>query len=136
MSRRRDIPEGVWRPIAERVANALGKADLRLLHSASAVAADSVYGTGEIETLLRKAGKGYVLGVAANHVFNSWGKGPFIRGSAATLAQIFPRRRGGACRLAKAPKARACMTGLISNWPISMPVNTAPLFRERGRAVS
>ena len=33
----------------------------------SFVAADSVYGTGEIETTLRKAGKGYVLGVAANH---------------------------------------------------------------------
>src|SRR5215510_1867729 len=30
----------------------------------SFVAADSVYGTGESETLLRKAGKGYVLGVA------------------------------------------------------------------------
>ena len=30
------------------------------------VAADSVYGTGDIETMLRKAGKGYVLGVAAN----------------------------------------------------------------------
>jgi hypothetical protein len=28
-----------------------------------------VYGTGEVETLLRKAGKGYVLGVASNHVF-------------------------------------------------------------------
>ena len=38
------------------------------------VAADSVYGTGDIETMLRKAGKGYVLGVAANHVFRSWGK--------------------------------------------------------------
>ena len=35
------------------------------------VAADSVYGTGEIETVLRKAGKGYVLGVASNHVFHS-----------------------------------------------------------------
>ena len=32
----------------------------------SFVAADSVYGTGSIETLLRHAGKGYVLGVAAN----------------------------------------------------------------------
>jgi hypothetical protein len=30
-----------------------------------------VYGTGEIQTLLRKAGKGYV---ASNHVFHSWGK--------------------------------------------------------------
>jgi SRSO17 transposase len=54
------------------------------------VAADSVYGTGDIETVLREAGKGYVLGVAANHVFGSWGKGPFIRGTAATLAQNLP----------------------------------------------
>src|SRR5665213_2499377 len=27
---------------------------------------------------------------AANHVFGSWGKGPFIRGTAATLAQNLP----------------------------------------------
>src|SRR5271157_2736998 len=40
----------------------------------SFVATDTVYGTGDIETMLRKAGKGYVLGVAANHAFNSWGK--------------------------------------------------------------
>src|SRR5271157_704915 len=40
----------------------------------SFVATDTVYGTGDIETMLRKAGKGYVLGVAANHGFNSWGK--------------------------------------------------------------
>jgi SRSO17 transposase len=32
----------------------------------SFVAADSVYSTGDIETMLRQAGKGYVLGVAAN----------------------------------------------------------------------
>ncbi len=38
------------------------------------VAADSVYGTGDIETMLRKAGRGYVLGVASNHVFYAWGK--------------------------------------------------------------
>jgi SRSO17 transposase len=55
------------------------------------VAADSVYGTGDIETMLRKTGKGYVLGVAANHVFNSWDKGPFIRGPAAKLAQNLPK---------------------------------------------
>jgi SRSO17 transposase len=40
----------------------------------SFVAADSVNGTGESETLLRKAGKGYVLGIASNHVFRSWDK--------------------------------------------------------------
>ena len=53
----------------------------------SFVAADSVYGTGEIETRLRKAGKGYVLGVASNHVFHSWSKALSVSGTAATIAQ-------------------------------------------------
>jgi len=57
----------------------------------SFVAADSVYGTGEIETALRKAGKGYVLGVASNHVFHSWGKKQMVRGSAAKIAQNLPK---------------------------------------------
>jgi len=56
------------------------------------VAADSVYGTGDIETMLRKAGKGYVLGVAANHVFRSWGKKQLIGGTAAKIAQSLPKR--------------------------------------------
>ena len=38
------------------------------------VAADSVYGVGDIERDLRQAGKGYVLGVSSNHWFASWGK--------------------------------------------------------------
>ena len=54
------------------------------------VAADSVYGTADIETMLRKAGKGYVLGVAANHVFRSWGKKQLIGGAAAKIAQSLP----------------------------------------------
>lgn len=37
------------------------------------VAADSVYGTGQVETALRRAGKGYVLGVSSDRLFNSWG---------------------------------------------------------------
>jgi SRSO17 transposase len=57
----------------------------------SFVAADSVYGTGEIETVLRKAGKGYVLGVAANRVFHSWGKQQIVRGAAAKIAQNLPK---------------------------------------------
>jgi len=36
------------------------------------VAADSVYGVGDIEMALRRAGKGYVLGVNATASFNSW----------------------------------------------------------------
>ena len=35
------------------------------------VAADSVYGVGEIEMALRRAGKGYVLGVNATQAFNT-----------------------------------------------------------------
>lgn len=55
------------------------------------VAADSVYGTGSIETMLRKAGKGYVLGVAANHVFHSWSQKQVIGGTAAEIAQNLPK---------------------------------------------
>ncbi len=57
----------------------------------SFVAADSVYGTGDIETVLRKAGKGYVLGVASNHVFHSWGKNQLIGGTAAKIADNLPK---------------------------------------------
>lgn len=57
----------------------------------SFVAADSVYGTGDIETMLRKAGKGYVLGVASNHVFRSWGKKGLVGGTAAKIAQDLPK---------------------------------------------
>jgi SRSO17 transposase len=58
----------------------------------SFVAADSVYGTGEIETLLREAGKGYVLGVASNHVFRSWGKQQPVAGTASAIAQSLPKK--------------------------------------------
>ncbi len=50
------------------------------------VAADSVYGVGEIEMALRRAGKGYVLGVNANSQFNSWGDRPIVAGTAAEIA--------------------------------------------------
>jgi SRSO17 transposase len=58
----------------------------------SFVATDSVYGTGETETLLRKAGKGYVLGVGSNHVFYSWGKHQLVAGTAAAIAQSLPEQ--------------------------------------------
>ena len=57
----------------------------------SFVAADSVYGVGDIEMMLRKVGKGYVLGVAANHVFQSWSKKLFVGGTAARIAQDLPK---------------------------------------------
>jgi SRSO17 transposase len=51
------------------------------------VAADTVYGVGEIEMDLRKAGKGYVLGVGATHQFNSWIGKPAVAGTAEEIAQ-------------------------------------------------
>jgi SRSO17 transposase len=36
------------------------------------VAADTVYGVGSVERDLRRAGKGYVLGVDASHILRSW----------------------------------------------------------------
>ena len=51
------------------------------------VAADTVYGVGEIEQTLRRAGKGYVLGVASVHVVHSWGKPRVINASAAAIAE-------------------------------------------------
>ena len=51
------------------------------------VAGDSVYGVGEIEMALRRAGKGYVLGVNATQAFNSWIGKPVVAGPAEQIAQ-------------------------------------------------
>src|SRR4051812_818178 len=50
------------------------------------VAADSVYGVGEVEMALRRAGKGYVLGVAGTHAFTSWIGKPAGSGTAQAIA--------------------------------------------------
>jgi SRSO17 transposase len=85
------VPDNVSFATKPKIARAMIARAITARMPFSFVAADSVYGTGDIETGLRNAGKGYVLGVAANHVFNSWGKGPFIRGTAAKLAQNLPK---------------------------------------------
>jgi SRSO17 transposase len=46
------------------------------------VAADTVYGVGEIEMALRRAGRGYVLGVTGAHHVHSWGVLPVVAGTA------------------------------------------------------
>ena len=50
------------------------------------VTADTVYGTGEVEMALRRAGKAYVLGVNTTSQFNSWGTKPPVAGTAAEIA--------------------------------------------------
>jgi DDE superfamily endonuclease len=60
------------------------------------VAADTVYGVGEGEMALRRAGKGYVLGVTGGHHVHSWGVLPAVAGTA-------EGGRGGAAALRLAP---------------------------------
>jgi SRSO17 transposase len=57
------------------------------------VTADSVYGVGEVEMALRRAGKGYVLGVTGTSQFWSWGKQPAIVGTAEEIAATLPAFR-------------------------------------------
>jgi SRSO17 transposase len=56
------------------------------------VAADSVYGVGEVEMALRRAGRGYVLGVTGAAQFNSWGKpeAGSVAGTAEDIAAGLP----------------------------------------------
>jgi SRSO17 transposase len=54
------------------------------------VAADTVYGVGDIENALRRAGKGYVLGVSSTHWFGSWNRERPLGGSAEEIAKVLP----------------------------------------------
>jgi SRSO17 transposase len=51
------------------------------------VVGDSIYGVSAVEMALRRAGKGYVLGVNATSQFNSWGAQPPVAGTAAAIAR-------------------------------------------------
>src|SRR6201996_4664177 len=64
------------------------------------VAADTVYGVGAIAMALRRAGKGYVLGVASDQMFN-------------------------VCRRARARKVRVCTIGPTWRWLTSRPMSVA-----------
>ena len=98
------------------------------------VAADSVYGVGDIEMALRRAGKGYLLGVNANHHFRSWaGKRPLPEQPWRSHKGSIPRL-GSAYQRAREPKARGSMTGPIANWPISTLPNMTASDRAFGRA--
>src|SRR4051794_28147643 len=50
------------------------------------VTADTVYGVGAIELALRRADKGYVLGVTSQHSFWSWGAEAEVSGTAEEIA--------------------------------------------------
>ncbi len=58
------------------------------------VAGDTVYGVGDIERDLRRAGKSYVLGVNSAHWFGSWNKERPLGGSAEEIATALPSSDG------------------------------------------
>ena len=98
------------------------------------VAADAVYGVGDVEGALRRACKGYVLGVnptiiLALGLVSLSSQEPLLR-----LPVISIRLHGIAFPLAMAQKARGFMTGPTANWPISMPTNTGIRKPGFGRA--
>lgn len=70
------------------------------------VAGDTVYGTGDIERDLRGAGKGYVLGVGASHVFRFWGNPRRLRALLQRLLKPSKHLTGCACRLGWGPRGR------------------------------
>jgi SRSO17 transposase len=81
------VPEGTDFATKPAIALKMIERALAALAPFGWVAADSVYGVGDIEMALRRAGKGYVLGVNANHHFGSWsGKRP-VAGTALEIAQ-------------------------------------------------
>jgi SRSO17 transposase len=51
------------------------------------IAADAVYGVGDVEQALRRACKGYVLGVKSDHHFGSWAGQPPVAGTAQEITR-------------------------------------------------
>ena len=98
------------------------------------VAADSVYGVGSLETTPRRAGKGYVLGVSSDHGVKSGAKRGAFRDRPERSRKTCRRLTGRAFRPAREPRARASMTGLISNWPALTPRTLTPAVPAYGRA--
>jgi SRSO17 transposase len=86
----------------------------------------SVYGVGGVEMALRRAGKGYVLGVASTTQVHSWDKP--VAGTAEAIALALPLGP-------PAPGDPGFTTGLIWNWPTSMrgPSSTVAPLKRCGR---
>ena len=84
------VPEGIGFATKPRIAAGMIRRALAAKVPFAWVAADTVYGTGEIEQVLRRAGRGYVLGVTGTHQVRSWGKPAPVAGTAEAVAASRP----------------------------------------------
>ena len=84
------VPEEIRFAAKPKLAEAMIERALAAEMPFAWVAADTVYGTGDVEMALRRAGKGYVLGTNANHLYRSWGKKQRVSGTAEAIACELP----------------------------------------------
>src|SRR5919201_405585 len=84
------VPDGVSFATKPRLAVEMIERAIQVDVPFAWAAADSVYGVGEVEMALRRAGKGYVLGVTGSQQFWSWGKEPSVAGTAEEIAAELP----------------------------------------------
>jgi SRSO17 transposase len=87
------VPEDVTFATKPRLAVAMIERAIGAGVPFSWVAADSVYGVGGVEMALRRAGKGYVLGVASTTQCHSWDKPEPVSGPAEAIAAALPASR-------------------------------------------
>jgi SRSO17 transposase len=87
------VPEGVRFATKPAIAVDMARRAVEAGVPFAWVAADAVYGVGDLEMALRRAGKGYVLGVAGSAQFSSWGKPEAVAGTAEEIANALPEAR-------------------------------------------
>lgn len=85
------VPDGTHFATKPAIASEMIKRALAAGVPFAWVAADSVYGLGDVEMALRRAGKGYVLGVNSSHHFRSWSAKRAVAGTAEEVARTLPR---------------------------------------------
>jgi SRSO17 transposase len=89
---------------------------------------------GDIEMALRRAGRGYVLGVNARSQFSSWIGKPEVGGTAEEIARELDPAAWQRLSAGDGTKGHGSMTGRISNWPTLRQTNTGPAASACGHA--